>query len=60
MNIAGINNTALNAVSRLDMDPNQKKIEKGLNENDYIHCKHIHLSRVLCQLFQDNIDLGTG
>ena len=60
---AGVTNTVANAISRLDMNPFckiRKKILKGLDENDYIQNKQVHLSRVLSQSLQDNNNVGTS
>ena len=57
MHIVGITNPLADAISRLDMDPTcsiSKDILKDLDENGYIHCKHVHLTGVLIQLLLDN------
>ena len=63
VHIAGITNTVVNIIDRLDMDPPynvSKDILKGLEESDYTHGKHVHLTRVFSQLLQDNSELGTS
>ena len=63
VHMAGIANTIANAINRLDMIPTCKvsqDILKGLDENDCIHIKQVHFTKVLSKLLQDNTDLGTS
>ena len=58
-----ITNTKADAISRHNKDFTckvSKTILKELDENDYIHCKHVCLTIVLSQSLQDNNDLGTS
>ena len=55
--------TVADAISGLNKDPPYQisvDILKGLDENDFIHVKHMHFNRVLSQLFQANTDLSTS
>ena len=62
MHITDVTNVA-NAISRLDMIPTchlTEDILKGLDENDYIQGKNMHLTRVLSQSLLDNTGLGNS
>ena len=46
VHIAGITNTVVDAIFRLDIDPTchiSENLFKGLNENDYICVKHVQI-----------------
>ena len=51
------------ASSKLNMVPTchiSKDILKGLDDNDFIQRRYVHLTRVLNQWLQDDTNLGTG
>ena len=63
MHIVGIFSTVAHDISRDIMDPTcnaSEDILKGLVGNDYIHDKHLYLTRVLSQSLQNNANLGTS
>ena len=60
VHITGIANTLAIATNMELACHVSKDILKSLDENDYINGKHVPLSGVLSQLFQDNIDMGTS
>ena len=63
MQIACITNNVANAITRLDTDANNNVSEdilKGLDENDHVHSKYMHLTKGLSQSSQENIDTGTS
>ena len=58
VHIVGIISTAANAISWLNKDYIFMEILKGINGNDYINGKNMHLIRLLSETLHCSIDIG--
>ena len=59
VHLVGITKTVADAISTFDLDLTcniSEDILIGLDENDCIHGKHVHSTRVLSQLLQEHTD----